>query len=59
MEDKKFNYLKLCVSDMVANLCYYDRKECEEVSSDDILTLTDEQIQELTKFFNDQLRLNK
>lgn len=35
IEDKKSCFLNCC-QDAISNLCYYDRKDCEVVSVDDV-----------------------
>jgi hypothetical protein len=41
IKDKK-DYFLGCVEDSVSDFCYYDRKNCDEISVEDVEILLDE-----------------
>ena len=47
LEAEKFEYLKDECEDMISNLFYYNRKECNVVSVEDMDKLSKNQIEEL------------
>lgn len=55
MEEEKFKYLLVCTEDLVGELLYYDRKECEEVSPEDCNSLTLEQREKIIEVFKNAM----
>ena len=49
LEEEKLQHLKNMGEDRVSDLLYYDRKECEYVTREDIDKLSNKQIQELAE----------
>lgn len=58
MEKTKKEHLKMIVEDLVADLLYYDRKECESVSREDIakfMKTGEVTSKEIVKWFKNEL----
>lgn len=50
LEENKFQYLKDESEDLISQLLYYNRKECDIVCVEDIKKLSNEQIEELAEY---------
>ena len=51
LEQEKFEILKKAGEDKISELFYYDRKECEDISVEDMEKLSKEQLKELCEWF--------
>ena len=51
LEQEKFEILKNSCEDKISELFYYDRKECEDISVEDMEKLSKEQLKELCEWF--------
>lgn len=51
LEQEKFEILKYACKDKICELFYYDRKECEDISVEDMEKLSKEQLKELCEWF--------
>ncbi len=51
LEQEKFEILKNACEDKISELFYYDRKECEDISVEDMEKLSKEQLKELCEWF--------
>ena len=58
MQQDKINYLKDIISDKISDIFYYDRKECDTVSVKDMESITNKQVQELIKHFENEMIRN-
>ena len=58
MEQYKIDYLKDVISDILSDIFYYDRKECDTVSVKDMESITTKQVQELIKHFENEMIRN-
>lgn len=55
MEEKKFNRLLEFVEDTISDLLYYQRKECDDVTTKDTNSMTNEQYDKLSEKFKEEI----
>lgn len=58
LTEKQMNQLKGEVQDNISMLMYYTRKECDNISVEDMENISPEQIEELIEAFATEMRRN-
>lgn len=58
LTEKQMNQLKGEVQDNISMLMYYTRKECSNISVEDMENISPEQIEELIEAFATEMRRN-